>query len=105
MFSNLHKQSKLRNGKQAPNCQWIKKRFLHKSAGYDDICHDIVKYCFRKLCDPLLHIFNLPSSRGILPDGLKTGKIPPIYKDRESSDLDNYRAILKYNILTYTNVI
>ena len=45
------------------------------------------------MCDPLLHIFNLSSSRGIFPDSLKIGKVTPIYKAGDSSDLGNYRPI------------
>ena len=65
----------------------------NKSAGYDDISYSVVKNCFKELCDPLLHIFNLSYSNGIFPAGLKIGKVTPIYKAGNSSDLSNYRPI------------
>ena len=65
----------------------------NKSTGYDDIRYNVVKNCFNELCDPLLHIFNLPSSSGIFPDSLKIGKVTPIYKAGDNSDLGNYRPI------------
>ena len=65
----------------------------NKSTGYDDISYNVVKNCFGELCDPLLHIFNLSSSSGIFPDNLKIGKVTPIYKAGDSSDLGNYRPI------------
>ena len=65
----------------------------NKSAGYDDISYNIVKNCLGKLCDPLLHIFNLSSSSGIFPDSLKIGKVTPLYKAGDSSDFSNYRPI------------
>ena len=93
----VYEQSKLWNGKQTHYCQWIKGSFLlfetNKSAGYDDISYNYVKNCFGKLCDPLLHIFNLSSSSGIFSHSLKIGKVTPIYKASDSSDLSNYRPI------------
>ena len=65
----------------------------NKSAGYDDISYNVVKNCSGELCDPLLHIFNLSYSNGIFPAGLKIGKVTPIYKAGNSSDLSNYRPI------------
>ena len=65
----------------------------NKSTGYDDISYNVVKNCFGELCDPLLHIFNLSSSSGIFPDGLKTGKVTSIYKAHDNSDLGNCRPI------------
>ena len=35
----------------------------NKSAGYGDISYNVVENCFGKLCDPILHIFNLSSSK------------------------------------------
>ena len=61
----------------------------NKSAGYDDISYNVVKNCFGELCHPLLHIFNLSSSRGKFPESSKTGKVTPIYKAGDSSDLRN----------------
>ena len=93
----VYEQSKLWNGKQTHYCQWIKGSFLlfetNKSAGYDDISYNYVKNCFGELCDPLLHIFNLSSSSGIFSHSLKIGKVSPIYKASDSSDLSNYRPI------------
>ena len=65
----------------------------NKSARYDDISYNYVEICFGELCDPLLHIFNLSPSSGIFSDSLKIGKVTPIYKASDSSDLSNYRPI------------
>ena len=65
----------------------------NKSAGCDDVSYNVVKNCFGELCDPLLHIFNLSYSTGTFPDSLKIGKVTPIYKAGNSSDLGNYRPI------------
>ena len=57
----------------------------NKRTDCDDISYNVVKNCFRELCDPLLHIFNRSFSSGIFPDSLKIGKVTPIYKDDDSS--------------------
>ena len=57
----------------------------NKTTDCDDISYNVVKNCFRELCDPLLHIFNRSFSSGIFPDSLKIGKVTPIYKDGDSS--------------------
>ena len=61
-----------------------------KSASYGSISYNVVKNCFGELCDPL---FNLSSSSEICPDSWKIGKVTPIYKANDSSDLGNYRPI------------
>ena len=72
----------------------LKKAFYflrnNKSAGYGNISHNVVKNCVGELCDPL---FNLSSSSEICPDSWKIGKVTPIYKANDSSDLGNYRPI------------
>ena len=65
----------------------------NKSSSYDNISSNVVKHCLRELCDPLLHTFNLSSSSGIIPERLKIGKVTPIYKAGDSTDLSNYRQI------------
>ena len=65
----------------------------NKKACYDNISYTVVKNSFRKLCDPLLHMFNLSTLSGIFPDSLKTGIVAPIYKASDSSDLGNWRPI------------
>ena len=45
------------------------------------------------MCHPLLHIFNLSSSRGKFADSSKIGKATPIYKAGDNSDFKNYRPI------------
>ena len=57
----------------------ISKFNASKSAGYDNIGNDIIK----KVCDvivkPLVSIFNLSLSTGIVPDQLKIAKVIPIF--------------------------
>ena len=42
----------------------------NKSQGYDDISCNVIKKCFRSLCNPLKYSFNLPIERGVFPDDL-----------------------------------
>jgi hypothetical protein len=42
---------------------------------------------------PLKHIVNLSLATGEIPDQIKTAKVVPIFKSRDSTDINNYRPI------------
>lgn len=63
------------------------------SPGYDDIKPDVVKVVKHLIAYPLVHIFNLSISTGIVPDQLKFAKVVPIYKSGDSDLCNNYRPI------------
>ena len=64
-----------------------------KAPGFDQIGPSLVKEIFPVICEPLLHIFNLSLSMGIVPDQLKIAKIIPVYKKGDHSSACNYRPI------------
>ena len=64
-----------------------------KSAGPDNIGPTLVKTVSAYICEPLLHIFNLSISNGIVPDQLKVAKVIPIYKKGDKKLACNYRPI------------
>jgi len=64
-----------------------------KSAGPDNIGPTLVKTVSAYICEPLLHIFNLSISNGIVPDQLKIAKVIPIYKKGDTKLACNYRPI------------
>ena len=66
---------------------------LNKSPGYDEISFNVVNKCFRELCEPLKHVFNLSIETGVFPDELKIARVSPAYKASDSNDLTNYRPI------------
>ena len=66
---------------------------VNKSSGYDEIGFNVIKHSFQYISKPLMHIFQLSLSQGILPDNLKIAKISPIFKTGETTNLSNYRPI------------
>mgnify|MGYP003438926222 FL=1 len=51
-----------------------------KSPGPDDIGPRLIKDSATALCQPLVHIFNLSFTTGIVPDKLKIAKVIPVFK-------------------------
>jgi len=64
-----------------------------KAPGFDHIGPGLVKEISPVICEPLLYIFNLSLSMGIVPDQLKIAKIIPVYKKGDHSSVCNYRPI------------
>ena len=52
-----------------------------------------VKKCFWVLCKPLIYLFQISLEKGLFPDDLKIGKVTPIYKAKDDSDISNYKPI------------
>ena len=66
---------------------------INKIPGYDNISFNVVKKCFRNLCEPPKYLFHLSIEKWIFPDDLKIAKVTPIYKTDDKSNLSNYRPI------------
>jgi len=65
----------------------------NKAAGPDNIGRKLLKEVAPCIITPLLHIFNLSFSTGIVPDSLKIAKVIPVFKTGDQSLLQNYRPI------------
>ena len=70
------------------------------SCGYDDIKPDIVKAVIDLIKVPLVHVFNLSISSGVVPDQLKIARIVPIHKSGDSAKCKNYRPISVLSIFS-----
>jgi len=64
-----------------------------KSPGPDNITPKLLKAIKDEISDPLLYLFNLSFSSGIVPNLLKTAKVIPVYKKGDKSIVSNYRPI------------
>ena len=53
----------------------------------------LLKKVSNQICMPLKHIVNLSLATGEIPDQMKTAKVVPIFKSRDSTDINNYRPI------------
>ena len=64
-----------------------------KSTGYDGIDNSLLKNIIDVIVDPLVHVFNLSLSNGIVPEGMKVSKIIPIHKKGDKENICNYRPV------------
>lgn len=64
-----------------------------KTPGYDNISARLIQGVVNEITKPLLYIYNLSISAGIVPDKLKIAKVIPVYKKGEKSLASNYRPI------------
>ena len=64
-----------------------------KSAGYDNIGNSIIKKVCNEIVKPLVNIFNLSISTGVVPEKLKIAKVIPIYKKSDADVFSNYRPV------------
>jgi hypothetical protein len=64
-----------------------------KSPGLDNIGPSLIKESLHLIIEPLLFIYNLSLTTGIVPDKLKIAKVIPIYKKGEKNLTNNYRPI------------
>jgi len=61
-----------------------------ESPGPDDIGPKLIKQVQHAIVNPLLHIYNLSTEKGIVPDKLKIAKIVPVLKGGDCSLPNNY---------------
>ena len=61
--------------------------------GPDNIGPKLIKEVTEILIDPLVHIFNLSLTTGVVPDKLKVAKITPVFKKGDPQLPSNYRPI------------
>ena len=65
----------------------------HKSPGPDSIGPRLLKEVINEIIDPLVYLFNLSFSTGLVPESLKLAKVTPVYKKSDRSYVGNYRPI------------
>ena len=75
----------------------IHKMKPNKSPGPDNIGP---KEVAEILTDPLVHIFNLSLTTGVVPDKLKIAKIIPVFKKGDPQLPSNYRPISLLNVFS-----
>ena len=71
-----------------------------KATGLDGITPRIIKSSSDVLVHPLLKIINISIINGNFPDTLKLGKILPIFKGGDKTDLSNYRPISVLSVIS-----
>ena len=72
----------------------------NKSPGPDNIGPKLIKEVAEILIDPLVHIFNLSLTTGVVPDKLKIAKIIPVFKKGDPQLPSNYRPISLLNVFS-----
>jgi len=65
----------------------------HKSPGPDSTGPRLLKEVINEIIDPLVYLFNLSFSTGLVPESLKLAKVIPVYKKSDRSYVGNYRPI------------
>ena len=71
--------------------KYLKSLNRKKATGLDDIPPCFLKDGARHIAKPFAPIINRSLASGIVPAELKCGKIVPIYKSGNQTDIDNYR--------------
>ena len=64
-----------------------------KGAGYDTLPQKVIRLVSPIIASPLTGIINLPITKGIFPDLLKTACVVPAFKKEDRSRKENYRPI------------
>ena len=75
----------------------ISKLKIDTGPGPDDIPNFFLENCQYAIATPLFILFNKSLSEGKLPKRWKISKITPIFKNRDKSDVKNYRQISPLN--------
>ena len=71
----------------------VNKLGTNKSPGHDGLKPDVVKKVAKEIAYPLMLIFNVSLSTGVVPDELKIAKVVPIYKKDNPELFGNYRPV------------
>ena len=64
-----------------------------KVTGLDNISAKLIRECAYIISGPLCDLFNKSLMSGIFADDWKCARVTPLFKQGESSDLNNYRPI------------
>ena len=64
-----------------------------KATGLDNISANLIRECADIISDPLYDLFKKSLMSGIFPGDWKCARVTPLFKQGESSDLNNYRPI------------
>ena len=81
-------------------CNILKSPKRKKSSGYDEMPAFLIIDGAGVLCEPLSFMINLSLDNSLFPGSEKCGKIIPIYKSGEKSEMDNYRPISVLPVLS-----
>lgn len=71
-----------------------------KSSGPDEVPCCLLKDCASFLSAPLAYLVNISFEIGHFPEQLKTALIIPIYKKKDSSNIENYRPIALLSVFS-----
>lgn len=71
-----------------------------KSSGPDGISNYILKVSLPYVVESLTHIFNLCVTKNIFPSALKTAKVIPLPKSKQTDDVNNYRPISLLSVIS-----
>lgn len=64
-----------------------------KSPGWDGLSSVVIKDTLPYFIDTLTSLINLSMTEGVFPDELKIAKVVPIYKNNDTSIINNYRPV------------
>lgn len=70
------------------------------STGVDEIPVKLLKYANEAISIPFAHFINLSLELGQFPDELKIGKVIPVYKRGDMSQIENFRPIVLLSYLS-----
>ncbi len=65
----------------------------NKASGFDNISAKLLKRTARSISNPLSNIFNQSLSKGTYPDVWKKANVPPVFKQNDKQNKNNYRPI------------
>jgi len=71
----------------------IQKLKPKNSSGHDNISSKLIKYLKDEIKEPTSTLINKSITEGIFPDIFKIAEVVPIYKNKNSEDINNYRPI------------
>ena len=64
-----------------------------KASGLDNISPHLLKDDAEVISKPLTQSINASLSQGVVPQEWKYARVTPLFKKKESTDMDNYRLI------------
>ena len=71
-----------------------------KSSGLDDIPLSLLKDATSCLAEPLTYLINMSLRTGQIPNEWKQAKVLPLFKSGNATELDNYRPISIFPVLS-----